>query len=99
MDIIHETNSLMSSIIFTCTYGRDIGQDLIEISIGGKKEIHTITYSIEYLVSYLILRSVSLKYFLFPDLVNYSYTAEEREQIENCRKLRSKIKEILEEKL
>lgn len=88
MDIIHETNSLMSSIIFTCTYGRDIGQDLMEISIGGEKKTHTITYLIEYLVSYLVLRCVSLKWFLFPDLVHYPFTAEEREQLENCRKLR-----------
>lgn len=79
MDIIHETNSLMCTIIFTCTYGKDIGQNLMDISVGGKIKTHTIAYLIEYLMSFLFMRGVTLKGLLFRELINLYFNSEEKE--------------------
>ena len=78
-DLISEMSSLMSSIIFTCTYGKDLGNEPVEITENGQPKTVTLIQLIDMLVGNLFLRGMSVKVLLYQRSAKYYTSSFDKE--------------------
>lgn len=76
----------------------DLGECEMPYKINGKIEMKKYGYALKDLLAVLPVRVLSMRFFLFPFLLNYFIFPKEREMLHNINNLRQKIKDIITEK-
>lgn len=97
-NLAQKINDLQVKIILNCAFGIDLGEIEMPYMIDGVKHMKKYSFIIKDLLNGVPMRTLSLRFFLYPQLTNHYIFPKEREILHNVKNLRQNIKDLITSK-